>query len=115
MRGIIDAIVFIFLFRCVSFLFAFAYIGGYEALNIRNESNAMWCCYFGQHYHNCYTGKAGCDIGSAIAFVENRRILNIGNGVQVIKCHDKLECPGLLEAGFFLRGFRQGCQECNSD
>jgi len=115
---------------CFIFMALFAYVGGYEMLNVRqppklrthhspntheHKTNTnQLCCYFGQHYHQCYTGKAGCDIGGAIAFAEPKNA-HIFNGVQVIKCSSTNECPGLFEAGFFLRGFRYGCPECTDN
>lgn len=91
-----------------------------ELLNLRIENSRLktktfkakkLCCYFGQHYHQCYTGKAGCDIGAAIGVVSHKNA-HIFNGPQVITCSETLECPGLLEAGFFLRGFKYDCPEC---
>jgi hypothetical protein len=92
------------LYLIVPLLTVLSFVGRYERLT----STPQWCCYYGQHYHNCYTGKAGCDIGSAIAF----QVDGDKDDAEIIQCASSLQCPGVLEAGFFLRGFRLGCPEC---
>lgn len=72
------------------------------------QSKQQWCCYYDQHYHNCYSGKAGCVLGPAIEFSGG----DPGATTLLVYCSAKLECPAQLSAGYFMRGFRQGCPEC---
>ena len=68
-----------------------------------------WCCYYDQHYHQCYTGQAGCDLGPAIEFVAET---DVRSSTTVVQCSTELECPAMTTAGYFVRGFRWGCPEC---
>jgi len=79
---------------------------GKDELSERKEEQS-WCCYYDQHYHQCYTGKAGCVLSQAIEFQEEA-------ATTIVNCSPKLECHALLSAGYFLRGFRRGCPECKN-
>ena len=120
----------------VLFIVFWTIIGGYEVYNFRPKTTPKQnvgikerklCCYFGQHFHQCYTGKEGCDIGAAVAFMNPKHSEGAGSGVplreyphtlngpEYIECSTTNECPGSMEAGFFLRGFRYDCPECSGE
>jgi len=77
----------------------------------KSNTTKKWCCFYDQHYHNCYSGKDGCILSPAIESITNVLV----GSVQIVKCSTNLECPVLMSAGFFLRGFQHGCLECQNE
>lgn len=89
-----------------------------EGMKAKQKS---FCCYYDQHYHNCYDGKQGCVLGPALEFVsedqsgvkdQDSGVTEQQSSVQIIQCNAKPECPGVLNAGYFLRAWKYECPEC---
>ena len=67
------------------------------------------CCYYSEHYHNCYESikEEGCVIGPSIC-------ANPNNQPYYVLC-SKEECPPSELGGVFLRGFKKECPECKKE
>lgn len=101
-----------FLFGIFSLIAVVGTILMYQPQSTFLDDGTVWCCYYDQHYHNCYSGNPGCTLGPAIEFMMEGSAVS---ATRMVKCHDKLQCPALFEAGYFLSGFRPNCPECTTE